>query len=554
MNAAGSYSDDTEERLFEKLEQSFVGSDEIDNSIRIQFLEELISRLKSKRITNKEKAFELLIVMTGLFADSEITSSLIRGCLLSLIETDANYFSRTLEALSKEKKTVIILSNLVMELEYKKKREAIKTLVDSLANLSVEDQRAKTVYENLLKLGNENLSNEIVKASLPYFDSSVSKPSAIIYSLQLCSRFATKSLTPKMLKLLEKAINGLFGSQKFQIYREIFNFIERTHDPEALSLLLKLSEDPNSRNLGVSKALAGILDSNPDLVEYVIESLYDTRNTDAVETLILALGESKVKVDPRKLFQALQRGGKSKYLLGWRIAEILVRSGDEAKPLLSELMKDDEHYEFALETLKRIGIKQEELYAIFSEPPMLQLYNFFYGKRNKNPCKFDIMLEKPSKLDETIPGKKTTLDFLVMNLFSCFNFLTMQVDSSGKEGADVLCFNGETLDLLVVGCTTGTIKDDLKTLDALLGEMENEIPEIFSKCKVTSLVFSTGTPSFVPSDIKDANQMGAILLGIEELDKIVEMLCTGRNAKDLLNYLNRVSTSQKTSETSHVAY
>ena len=179
---------------------------------------------------------------------------------------------------------------------------------------------------------------------------------------------------------------------------------------------------------------------------------------------------------------------------------------------------------------------------------MVQFYNFFYGDRNKIPCEFDKMLSDTKKLNQEYPGKKPTgLDFLILNLFSCFGLLTMQVDSSGKPGADVLSFDSKTLDVFIVGCTTGIIKDDLKTIDALLHEMENELPEVFKKCNVTPLIISTGTQKFVHSDLKDAKDVGALLLGLENLKKIVEMLCTGRKIKDLVDYFDVLRTEQNES-------
>lgn len=553
MNNAGSNIDVSEDRLFEQMTQALRGSSGFDDSWRIQLIEKLICKLRNKEITDRDKAFELLIDTAELFGNNDIVSSLIRDCLLLLIETDPKYFCRTLEALRKKQETVTILSNLVMELDYKKKREAVKTLVDALANWSVEDQRgARTVYDNLLKLGKQKLADAIVKASAQYLDYSVSKLSAITWSLQLCSRFADKSLTPKMLKLLEKAMSGYFGNNAPPIYRELCYFIERTHDPEALSLLLKLSEDPVFRQIEGFTALASILDANPMSVEYVIESLYDTDNADTVWVLISALEKTKSRIDPRELVQALSRRGRLKSYLGWQLGNILARNGDKAKPILFELVRNDDSYGFALETIKRIGVTHEELYSLFTEPPMLQLYNFFYGDHGTNPYAFNKMLEKPKRLHEEIPGKKpTTLDFLVLNLFSCFNFLTMRVDLSG---VDVLCFNSETMDVLVIGCTAGPIKDDLKTLNTLLDEMHRRAPDIFRTCRVTPLVISTGAQSFAPSDVKDANHMGAILLGSENLNEIVEMLYTEKDGRDLLDYLNGILNEQKASEDFRTAY
>jgi hypothetical protein len=397
-------------------------------------------------------------------------------------------------------------------------------------------------------MGKQNLASEIVKEGSRYLDSSISKPSVILQSLRLCVKFGDKSLTPKMVKLFEKALDGYFGSEKQVIYREICSFIERTGDSQAFRVLLRFSADSMFRHTGGKKALASVLDSNPSFVEFVVERLHDTDDSEEIESLISALEKTESEVDPNKLFRALYRGEKTKYPLGWQIENILVRAGDKSKNVLLELLKDDSTYEFALDILSKIGVKREDLYKIFPESPMLQIYNFFYGKRNRNPCGFIKTLKKPSRLNEEIPGKKpTALDFLVTNIFSSFNLATMNVDLSGKAGVDVVAFNPETLDVLVIGCTAGTVKDDLKTIDALLEEMKSEIPDIFKNCNVVPLIFSTGTPKFVPSDLADAKEIGAVLLGLQDLEKIVDMLCTGRDIKDLLNYINEIRIEQNES-------
>lgn len=553
MNANRINSDVSEKRLYEKITQSLSDSSSIGISWKIQLLEELLSRLKRKQIVDMDEAFECLKYMANEFGEINIISSLIRSCLISLIEKDTNYFDRTLEELRKKHKTIQILSNLVMSLDYNKKREAVTILVDSLMNWGIEDHQGKeTLYDNLLKLGTQNLANEIVRTSAPYLDSSVSKSETITYSLRLCSRFANKSQTPKMLELFEKAMDGHFGDRSLEIYKEITKFVERTHDSQFIFPLLKLSDDPISRQIKIFQAIANILKTNPNLVEYVIETLYDTNNEHRVEILILALERSKIKVDPKKLYKALYRGEKNKFPLGWRIGDILARNGENARPLLVELIKDNASYEFALETMKKIGINQEEIYSIFNFPPMLQLYNFFYRKSNRNPCDFNNILKGTEQLGNEIRGKKlTNLDFLIMNLFSCFNFITMQVDLSGKKGVDVLCFDSETMDILIIGCTTGTIKNDLKTMDALLNEMTDELPEILRNCRIIPLIFSTGTTNFVSSDVKDANQIGIILLAIDDINKIIEMLNTGKTRKDLLDYFERVRINQQPSENSY---
>lgn len=535
-----------ENQLFSELEHVLGGDSAEHNLRRIQCLEQLNKKLKNKSLIDVKRTFEILTSMAISYGDSQPFSSFLHDSFILLIERDDEYFYDMLKNADKGRNLIVLLSNLVLDLDYKKKIDVIKILIGFLTSCSTLDQKGtKEVYENVLELGKQNLENEIVKISVPYLDSSLSKLPAIIYSLRLCSKFASTDLTPKMLDLFERALNGYFGNQRLVICTEVCNFIEKTHDPRALPLLLKFSVDPNSGNMG-GRALAKVLKCNPSLVEYVLETLYDENNGNKISALISAIDESEIKIEPHKFFRALFRDGKEKYSLGWQIESILVRCGDQAKTLLFDLLKDERTYEFALGTLKKIGVRYEELNKIFPQSPMLQIYNFFYGKREKYPCDFNKMLKKPSKLNGEISGKPTNLDFFVINIFSSFNFVTMLVDSAGKKGVDIVCFNPGTLDVLVIGCTAGILKDDLKTMDALMDEMKREIPEIFKACTITPLIFSTGTPNFVPSDIKDANEVGVVLLRIEHLKNIVEMLWTGRSNKDLLKYLQKISNVQKT--------
>ncbi len=549
MESGGDSSNDSEERLFEDLKHVIGGSSEDHIASRIQLLEDLLNKVKNNLLVNSDKAVDILLDVAISRGDAKPESSLIRDSLILLIRGDAKHFAQVLAKVSHGHNVTILLSSMILELDYNKKREAVKVLVDFLAARGALDQKGtKEVYETLLKLGKEHLAREIVNASSPYLDSSLSKLPAIMYSLQLCSKFADATLTPKMLNLLEKALKGYFHAYNLVVCREICGFIERTHDPRSLTQLLEFSKDPNSRGNGVISAIASVLDSNSNLVEYVLEALYDTRDAIISDTYVTALENTKSRVEPRRLLNALSRGGVFKYPLNWRIKNIVVRHGDRSKPLLFELLKDDATYEFALDCLRSIGIRRDEISSIFLTPPMLQIYNFFYGNRRKNPRSFDRMLEKVDVFNEQIPGKPTMLDFFVLNLLSCFNLVTMQVDSSGMEGADVVCFDQETMEMLVLGCTTGTIKNDLSNMHVLLKDMENEIPEIFKICKLTPVVLTSRASSFSKSDIRDANHIGAILLGKDDIDKIVEMLSTGRKSRDLLQYMRQRMLDQKSSE------
>ena len=51
----------------------------------------------------------------------------------------------------------------------------------------------------------------------------------------------------------------------------------------------------------------------------------------------------------------------------------------------------------------------------------------------------------------------------------------MNVAPLQLEAVDIVCFYPETLDLFVIGCTTGIVKDDLAKMDALIKKMKTEL-------------------------------------------------------------------------------
>lgn len=540
----------SEDVLFDELEHALNGTSDEHRDSRIRCLEDLQRRLASGLVFNMVKAFNVLIRAANVAGANELEALLIRDSLVHIIKHQIGSFDVLLPYVSsKEPNFVLCFLRVLEEMDTCDRSKAVKPLVDFLA-----EQRAlglkgvKEVFEALLTLGNEGLSKEIVWASLPYLDSGLSKLPAIMYSLKLCSRFADVTVTSKMLSLLEKAMRGYFQAYKVEFYQEICRFIERTHAPASLTLLLELSKEPNSQQYGVISAMKSVLDSNPKLVEHVFEALRDALDWSNAGIYVEVLVQTRNRVEPRRLMDALSRDGTQIYPLNSRIGDIFAKAGDEAKPILLELIQKDDCYEFALETLRKIGIKQDELYSIFDKPPMLQIYDFFYGNRSKSPCDFDKMLKNPIRLNDEVPGKPTTLDYLAANLFSCLNLAVMIVDSSGKGGVDVVCFNQESLDLLVIGCTAGAVKDDLKTMNAVLEEMKTEISDLNKKCTLIPVVLSSSTVTFMESDIRDANQIGVILIGKEHLEKVVEMLHTGRKAKEVLDYIRGLRFSQTNKE------
>jgi hypothetical protein len=404
---------------------------------------------------------------------------------------------------------------------------------------ALNDTGVTEVYNCLVRLGNEELSKEIVKEVSPYLDS-IAPICAIIFSVRLCAKFAGLELLQKMLAVLEKSMKGYFDGHSNEIEREICQYVERVKAPQSLHLLLKLLKmRPNSEFTYISDALASVLDTNPSQVEDIFKMLSDEQDIHVIGIILQSFEKMDKKIiDVHKLLQTIPINWWSKCPTRDPMYKLLVKYGELSKPVLFELLRENEKYDFALRCLKEIGISKDELSAIFTKPPMLQIYDFFYGGCKKFPKSLDNLWKEKEKLGESIPGKFTRLDHLLLHIFAGFNFVTFIVDPSDRaRGADIICFYPETLDLLVIGCTTGILKDDLTKIDALIRKIKVEMPDLCNKCSITPIVVSSEIASISPSDAKYSAQNNIVVMQSHNIDTLLEMLNTNRTSREVIEYI-----------------
>lgn len=147
-----------------------------------------------------------------------------------------------------------------------------------------------------------------------------------------------------------------------------------------------------------------------------------------------------------------------------------------------------------------------------------------------------LWIEK-GELGRNVPGTTNRLEHLLLHILSAFNFVTLNVAPLKLESVDIIGFHPKTLDLLVIGCTTGVIKDDLSKMDALVNEMEREMPDLFRTCTVTPVVVCSKSAAISPSDTKYSGEQGIAILQDYDIDKLLEMLNTNRESKQVLRYI-----------------
>lgn len=550
-NKGNSYSTLTEKELFELLAHVLSGTSQDHKRKRINGLEELQRRTKSNSIQNVNGSVDILLEMAKKQGHNQPESSLIVDSLLLFINKYEEAYQMVLSGLKgreeEEDRLFLVFSKSVLKLDYKRKRRAIRPLVRFLMSRDVLNRiGVNEVYDCLFSLGNEKLSTEIVKETSPYLDRL--ETCAIVYSVKLCSKFADRKLLPKMLEVLEKSMKGYYNAHHIEIERRLCEYFKRIKDPNCFPHLMRLLKIRYRENpVDKSDAIGEILDANPYLMDYILEMLYDVRHNKELVTAILHSFENMEKPpSAMTLLPKLRIRYWWERTASFYLKKILVKGGESSKPVLFEMMQDDEKYDYALECLKEIGVSTEELSKLFSEPPMLQVYNFLYSqsRSSKLPKDLNALWLEKDKLGEQVSGKTDRLEYLLLHIFCSFNFVTLNVAPLKLESVDLVCFYPETLNLFIVGCTTGVLKDDLAKMDALITKMEKQIPNLFGVCSITPMVVCSKGAAISPSDKKYSAEQGIVVMQRNHIDKLLEMLNTNRKPQQVIKYIEDCKASQ----------
>lgn len=265
-------------RARELLTHALSGTSEDHKLKRIKGLEELQRRIKSNSIQDIDGYIGILLEMAKKQGHSRPESPLIVDSLLLFIGRSEEAFETVLNELKgqdqEEDLLFLVFSNLVLKVDYKIKRRAIRPLVNYLMSRDALNRiGVNEVYTCLLSLGNEKLSTDILKETSPYLDRL--ETCAIVYSVKLCSEFADHKLLPKMLEVLEKSMKGYYNAHHIEIERRLCEYFKRIKDPNSFPHLMRLLELRYRENpVDKSDAIGEILDANPHLMDYMLEMLY----------------------------------------------------------------------------------------------------------------------------------------------------------------------------------------------------------------------------------------------------------------------------------------
>ena len=491
---------------------------------RVGGLEELKRRVITNSLQNTERATEILLNVAENFGEHQPESSLVVDTFILLIEKDGRVFDRVLDGLGGyPEKTFLCLSKLVPRLDREKKRKSIRHLVSFLMSRDVINAPGVDEVHKCLVTMDGEIHGEILRLIAPNLRSL--RMTEVVLTARICSEVGNATITSQMLKVSERSLAHYYGDHEREIQEKLCTFFKRVPDKRSLSFILKIAQlHPSTR---VSDALARVVDAHPEGLEEIYQSL--EKAEDPQNILIALTKVKKVSVDfDRVLDLTIKNLGNLS--ISYYLKTIALKAGESAKPTLLRLAKSEDsiEYEFAISCLNEMGVALNEIAAIFDENIIIQVYETLSERNPK--WSLDRIWNDRAGLTDNARGDK--LEYFVQNMLSAFNFATLFVDPTNYEGIDIVAFSPDSLHIYIVGCTTGTPTDDIPKLRSTITELKQKLPGFFAKYRVVPVIFTSRETNSKYSDAE-----GMVILTPSKIDKILEMLRTGRTSNDLNQYI-----------------
>ncbi len=482
--------------------------------------------LKIARI-DRELTADLMGALFGLvnvYGYKEPYESLSVEIIHNYVENDRTAYKMLLNQLATTKSDdqLHCFIKIIKWLGPEEQTDCIKTLMDNL----MTKEYFSNIHFEFAKLFKDicNDNKNSIEILIPYLNSEDHR--TILYrSLIIASEIPDTNLSDKVIDIGKKALLGWYDGSTDGILQYVCKFFENSKDKLGFSILLEILQKKPSQE--VSRALVALADE--ETANKIIDFLEKSKNDNSISYALSALESFDGNyIDISRLLSI-------PYLLNFyssRLNFIVIKTGKLAKKKLIELAKSNDKnlYEFAINCLREIGISLDEISKIFDINPMLQIYDYFFGK--------DYPLDSLNLQDKggEIKGNKPQVfDFLLQNTLSALGFITLYVD---KEGIDLIAFYPKNLYLLIIGCTTGVLKTDLQSLNLGVRNLTNSKPELTNKLKIIPVVIASKDFSIHHSDLEYTKENNMCILTRSDLKKLVEMLKTNRDTNYLIEFID----------------
>jgi len=384
----------------------------------------------------------------------------------------------------------------------------------------------------------EDLNKEIVEATLPYLR--VSDAFKVVYAVKITSKLSSEFLL-EIEPVIERALKGWYDGHQLEILKNITDYFGRIKDQKSIASILQIMKsDFNSDNIFADSsalALASVIDSHPKEIDKIWKFL--EKEKERYPSILMAFAKMRTSINLQKLFSIVDIDlGK------WRPREalrnIMIKAGKQAKPLLFKIVKDKDQvrYEFAMRCLEEIGVSVEEYSKVFEKLPILQVYEFFYEQ--KKGMFLENLWKEQDKLRNELKKKYMKFEYFIQNLFSALGFATLYVDPSGKEGVDLIAFAPNKPYILIIGCTTSILKNDLEKLKMTLSEMEDALKELPFKYRILPTVFISRKVEVSSADSEYAGKNKIAIVTQKETTTLLNMLRTRRGSNEIIKHIEQL--------------
>lgn len=525
----------SEEKILELLNQNISGSSACQE-VRLICLDELRKRRKIKRV---DAVMEALLKMAKVRCRSTPESSMVVELISRLANLEESAFQRLLNTMiSIQDDLLYCFAKIIRNLEDAKKKICIPRLLSFLMMYDSFTNITNEMYRTLVGVENKDIKKDIVKATLPYLKTA--DAFKVVYGVKITSKLASEFISELEL-VTKRALNGWYDGHKEEILKNICNYFGRIKDEKSIPYLLQILRS-GFENEVVPTALASIIDTHPKTINQIWEFL--EKEKEHYPSILEAFAEMETSIDLERLFSVVDID-LNKWRPGEALKKIMIKTGERAKPLLFELVKDRDQarYTFAVECLEEIGVSIEEYSKEFEKTPILQVYEFFYEQRQEMLLE-NLWMEQ-NKLRNHIK-KHQMFEYFIQNLFSALGFVTVFVDPSGKEGVDVVAFSPNEPYILVIGCTTSTLKNDLEKLNMTLNEMKDALKELFAKYRILPMVFTSRSVEVYPVDSEYAGKNNIAILTQKEITTLLKMLRTNRGSDEIIKHIKQLIPTVQT--------
>ena len=520
----------SEEKILELLNLNISGSATKEN--RVLCLDILRKRSDVQRT---DKVMDVLLKLAEHHGRSTPESSMIVELVSRLANLEEIALKKVLnKMISMNDNLLYCFARIIRNLEDVKKKVCTPRLLQFLMSYDSFTNITEEMFQTLVTIDNEDINKELVKATLPYLKTA--EIVKLVHAVGIISTLASEYIS-ELEVVIERALSGWYDAHRGKILKNIVDYFRRIKDEKTIPHLLRIIQsDVNLNDIDLnSKALALVVDSHPKAINQLWEFL--EKNNERYPSILMVFAEMKTGIDLKRLL-SVDDIDLNKWRPKRALKNIMIKSGDRAKPSLFKMIKDNDEvrYTFALECLEEIGVSIEEYSEVFEKPPILQVYEFFHGQR-KGMLLENLWKEQDKLGDKMKNAQMRKFEYFIHHFFSTLGFVTMFVDPSGRKGVDLVAFSPNRPYILIIGCTIGVIKTDLQRLDNTLNEMCEALEKLCERFRILPMLITSKKVTVTDEDLKYAGKSGIAILAYEETTKLLEMLRTNRTSEEIIEQI-----------------